>query len=56
MAAKICENVTIVHHGLALNEHKNIIYVSKITFLGSGNSVIMFPKVIYLRLLLNCGR
>ena len=32
MAAKICENFTTVHHGLAHNEHKNIILVSKITF------------------------
>ena len=30
MAAKICENVKTVHHGLAHNEHKNIISVSKI--------------------------
>ena len=51
MAAKISENVTALHHGLAHNEHKNIIAVSKITFLGSGNSVMMFPKVIYLPLL-----
>ena len=34
MAAKICENVTTVHHGLAHNEHKNIISVSEITFFG----------------------
>ena len=37
MAAKICENVTTVHHGLAQNEHKTIISVSKISFFGSGN-------------------
>ena len=27
MAAKISENVTTLHHGLAYNEHKNIISV-----------------------------
>ena len=27
MAAKISENVTILHHGLAYNKHKNIISV-----------------------------
>ena len=27
MAAKISENVTILHRGLAYNEHKNIISV-----------------------------
>ena len=32
VAAKICENVTTVHHGSAHNENKNIISVSKITF------------------------
>ena len=26
MAAKICENVPTVHHGLAHNEHNNIIF------------------------------
>ena len=46
MAAKISKNVTNLHHDLAYNEHENIILVSKITFLESGNSVMMFPKVI----------
>ena len=46
MAAKICENVPTLHHGLGHNEHNNIISVFKITFLGSGNSVMMFLKVI----------
>ena len=27
MASKISENVTTLHHGLAYNEHKNIISV-----------------------------
>ena len=34
MAAKISENVTTLHDGLAHNEHKHIISVSTITFLG----------------------
>ena len=46
MAAKIYENITTVHHGLVHNEQKNIISVSKITILESGNSVMMFSKVI----------
>ena len=51
MAAKISENVTLLHDGLAYNEHKNIISVSTITFLGVGNSVKMFLKIIQLPLL-----
>ena len=46
MAAKICGNVTTVDHGLVHNEQKNIIWCPKMTFLGSGNRVMMFQKVI----------
>ena len=35
MAAKITENVTTLHHGLPHNEHRNIISMSKKTFLMS---------------------
>ena len=45
MATEICENFTTIHHGLAHNEHKKS-FLLKITFLGSGNSVMMFLKVI----------
>ena len=34
MAAKICGNVTTVHHGLAHNEHKKHHLVSKMTIFG----------------------
>ena len=42
MAAKISENVTTLHHGLAYNYHHFDVYNN---ILWSGNSVTIVPKV-----------
>ena len=40
MAAKISKNVTTLHHGLAYNEHNNIISVYIPTGLYSDSSIV----------------